>query len=52
VPTGVVSFERRVLEDEPPWGECDTGLAELIISDDGCIEDVQEECLQIDFANK
>ncbi|ELR17423.1 poly(adpribose) glycohydrolase, putative [Acanthamoeba castellanii str. Neff] len=52
MPTGVVSFERRVLEDEPPWGECDTGLAELIISDDGCIEDVQEECLQIDFANK
>jgi hypothetical protein len=52
VPAGVVSFERRALDDEPPWGECDTGLAELTVSEDGYIEDVQEECLQIDFANK
>lgn len=52
VPDGVVSYERKAAEDEVPWGECEDSLTDLTISESGTIEDVDEECLQIDFANK
>jgi len=52
VPAGVVSFERKVLEDEPAWGSFDASFAGLVVHSEGCIEEVEEECLQVDFANK
>ncbi|XP_078447401.1 poly(ADP-ribose) glycohydrolase 1-like isoform X6 [Wolffia australiana] len=62
VPTGVVSFRRKVLAfryadelsypDVDFWRQSNTALCSFRVSLSGCIEDQQYEILEVDFANK
>lgn len=58
MPDGVVSFERKVVnaqnlrDGNAFWSESSTKLCPLTVVVDGNIEDLGQECLQVDFANK
>lgn len=58
MPEGVVSFERKVIpaqnvrDNNAFWSENTAALCPLTVVVDGNIEDLGQECLQVDFANK
>jgi len=58
MPEGVVSFERKVIaaqnlrDSNTFWSESGVALCPLTVVVDGNIEDLGQDCLQVDFANK
>ena len=58
MPDGVVSFERKVIRAQNMrdsnvfWSDSTAALCPLTVVDDGSIEDLGQDCLQVDFANK
>jgi poly(ADP-ribose) glycohydrolase len=51
MPTGLVTFNRRVMTSVPNWSACDAPLSRLHVASNGFIEDAVG-MLQVDFANK
>ncbi|XP_062510485.1 poly(ADP-ribose) glycohydrolase-like isoform X2 [Corticium candelabrum] len=51
-PIGTVTFERRVLNDNPSWDKCESLMSKLHVTSEGTIEDIGDGLLQVDFANK
>lgn len=58
MPDGVVSFQRKVIaalnlrDSNALWSESCVALCPLTVVADGKIEDLGQDCLQVDFANK
>lgn len=58
MPEGVVSFERKVIpalnlrDGNAFWSQTTAPLCPLTVVVDGNIEDLGQDCLQVDFANK
>ncbi|XP_006819631.1 poly(ADP-ribose) glycohydrolase-like [Saccoglossus kowalevskii] len=52
MPTGTVTFSRRVLHDLPRWDKCSEELPRIHTTSCGTIEDDGLGMLQVDFANK
>lgn len=52
MPSGVVTFERKVCQEFPVWSKSPSKLCGLHVRSKGLIEDEGKGMLQIDFANK
>ncbi|XP_024374113.1 poly(ADP-ribose) glycohydrolase 1 isoform X2 [Physcomitrium patens] len=58
MPEGVVSFERKVISlqnlkySNTFWSSSTTSICPLTVVVDGSIEDLGQDCLQVDFANR
>eukprot|EP01130_Rhizamoeba_saxonica_P005537 TRINITY_DN2207_c0_g1_i1.p1 TRINITY_DN2207_c0_g1~~TRINITY_DN2207_c0_g1_i1.p1 ORF type:complete len:392 (+),score=68.11 TRINITY_DN2207_c0_g1_i1:554-1729(+) len=50
-PTGIISFERKVLDDSVDWTSIEDKVSNVIVRKNGSIED-SPETVRVDFANK